>query len=209
MTATWSQKRGRRYRYYVCLKAHRRGWATCPSRSVPATEIERFVVDRIRAVGQDPDLIEKTAEQAGRQLAERKAALDGDARQIRSDLQKAYRDLRGQLSVVRGNGKPMRSPDTLSQQETIRELEARLAFVLDEKTALIGRRIDASDLREALHAFDPVWDHLTTPEQARVVQLLIERIDYDGAKGSMAITFRPSGVRTLATETATDAGATP
>jgi site-specific DNA recombinase len=103
----------------------------------------------------------------------------------------------------------MRSPDTLSQQETIRELEARLAFVLDEKTALIGRRIDASDLREALHAFDPVWDHLTTPEQARVVQLLIERIDYDGAKGSMAITFRPSGVRTLATETATDAGATP
>jgi site-specific DNA recombinase len=84
-----------------------------------------------------------------------------------------------------------------------------LVAVLDEEAALVGRLIDAADLREALRAFDPVWEQLTIPEQARVVQLLIERIDYDGAKGSMAITFRPGGVRTLATETATAAGARP
>jgi site-specific DNA recombinase len=209
MTATWSQKRGRRYRYYVCRKAHLRGWDTCPSKSVPATEIERFVVDRIRAVGQDPDLIEKTAEEAGKQLAARKTELDSDVRQVRRDLQKAYRNLRGQLSIVPGNGKTRRPPDTSRQQETIRDLEARLVAVLDEEAALVGRLIDAADLREALRAFDPVWEQLTIPEQARVVQLLIERIDYDGAKGSMAITFRPGGVRTLATETATAAGARP
>lgn len=42
---------------------------------------------------------------------------------------------------------------------------------------------------------------VTTEEQARVVQLLIARIDYDGSVGKMAITFRPAGVRTLAKET--------
>jgi hypothetical protein len=44
-------------------------------------------------------------------------------------------------------------------------------------------------------------------EQARVVQLLIERIDYDGAQGNLAITFRPGGVRALAQQQTAAAGA--
>ena len=47
-----------------------------------------------------------------------------------------------------------------------------------------------------------MWANLTTEEKARVVQLLIERIDYDGSVGKMAITFRPTGVQTLAKEAA-------
>jgi hypothetical protein len=63
-----------------------------------------------------------------------------------------------------------------------------------------GQRIHADDLRAALAAFAPVWDHLTSHDRARVVQLLIERIDYDGGSGSLKITFAPAGVRTLAAE---------
>jgi hypothetical protein len=32
------------------------------------------------------------------------------------------------------------------------------------------------------------------------VQLLIEKVEFDGAKGSVAITFYPAGVKTLADE---------
>ena len=56
MTHTYSQKGERRYRYYVCGHAQRDGWETCPTKSIPAQEIERFVVDRIRAIGTDPKL---------------------------------------------------------------------------------------------------------------------------------------------------------
>jgi site-specific DNA recombinase len=40
-----------------------------------------------------------------------------------------------------------------------------------------------ADVREALERFDPLWDELFPAEQARVVQLLVERIDVapDGA----------------------------
>jgi site-specific DNA recombinase len=40
-----------------------------------------------------------------------------------------------------------------------------------------------SDVRDALHRLDPLWDELFPAEQARVVQLLVERIDVapDGA----------------------------
>ncbi|MBA3480191.1 MAG: hypothetical protein H0T51_00115 [Pirellulales bacterium] len=50
--------------------------------------------------------------------------------------------------------------------------------------------------------FDSVWDSLTPPEQVRVVQLLVERVDYDGATGKVSITFHPSGIKTLADELA-------
>lgn len=50
--------------------------------------------------------------------------------------------------------------------------------------------------------FDPVWDSLTPREQARVIHLLVERVDYDGATGKIAITFHPSGIKMLADELA-------
>jgi Recombinase zinc beta ribbon domain len=41
---------GTRYRYYVCLTAQKRGWHACPSKSVPARTIERFVLERLRGL---------------------------------------------------------------------------------------------------------------------------------------------------------------
>ena len=45
-----------------------------------------------------------------------------------------------------------------------------------------------------------VWDSLSTREQARVLQLLIERVEYDGRSGDVAITFHPAGIKTLSAE---------
>jgi len=41
---------GTRYRYYVCLTAQKRGWDACPSKSVSARAIERFVLERLRGL---------------------------------------------------------------------------------------------------------------------------------------------------------------
>lgn len=46
--------------------------------------------------------------------------------------------------------------------------------------------------------FDPVWDALVPKERARVLHLLIEQIDSDGASGKVSITFHPAGVHLLA-----------
>ena len=51
-------------------------------------------------------------------------------------------------------------------------------------------------------SYDPIWDVLLTPEKERVLQLLIERIDYDGTTGTMAISWRLSGFGDLAAEVA-------
>ena len=68
--------------------------------------------------------------------------------------------------------------------------------------ALSRKLVDEKEVAGALKLFDPVWESLTSREQARVVQLLVERVDYDGARGKVAITFHPTGIKALADELA-------
>lgn len=63
MSHSYSKKGSKLYRYYVCHKAQKQGWATCPSPSLPAAQIEDFVVDQIRLVGQDPGVVRDTLAQ--------------------------------------------------------------------------------------------------------------------------------------------------
>ena len=198
MTPTYSQKGRIRYRYYVCNRAHRRGHASCPSPTVKATDIEGFVVEKIRAIGRDEGLVARTVEEAGKQLNERKVELEAEIGRIKKRLDRAHLEMREDMETV--TGRVNTAAKTTGTDGRIQDLEDHLAAAQDELIALRAQRIDASDLRAALQAFDPVWANLTTEEQARVVQLLIERIDYDGSVGKMAITFRPEGVRTLAKE---------
>jgi site-specific DNA recombinase len=79
MTHAWSGRKGKRYQYYVCTRAQKEGWAACPTKSVPAAEIERFVVEQLQAIGSDPAL-------AAQVLAETRAAEDARAAGLRKDL---------------------------------------------------------------------------------------------------------------------------
>ena len=57
-------------------------------------------------------------------------------------------------------------------------------------------------MQAVLARFGPVWGNLTPAEQARLVQLLVAQVDYDGRAGNVGITFHPAGVKTLADELA-------
>ena len=48
MIATYTAKRGRRFRYYVCQTARQNGWSSCPTKSVPAGMIDDSVVAQLR-----------------------------------------------------------------------------------------------------------------------------------------------------------------
>lgn len=58
--------------------------------------------------------------------------------------------------------------------------------------------IAEADVRDALHRLDPLWDELFPAEQARVVQLLIDRVDV-GLEGA-DIRLRTEGLTTLAAD---------
>jgi site-specific DNA recombinase len=49
MVYSYSGKIDRRYPYYVCLNAQRKGWAVCPAKSLGARHIEHSVLAHVQA----------------------------------------------------------------------------------------------------------------------------------------------------------------
>lgn len=67
----------------------------------------------------------------------------------------------------------------------------------------IDRTIGEAEVRDALHRLDPLWEELFPAEQARIVQLLVERVDV--GKGDISIQLRTAGLTSLAHELRTGA----
>jgi site-specific DNA recombinase len=131
---THTRKGGRLYRYYVSQTVLKHGAGSCPIGRVPAGEIEAAVINQLRAVFRQPE-------------------------------------------IVAGAWKTARAQD----QDVI---EAKA--------------------REALTSLDPLWDELFPAEQARIVGLLVERIDI-GTEG-FRVRLRTEGLAKLAGEMMVDEG---
>jgi site-specific DNA recombinase len=197
MTHTFTSKGNRRYRYYVCSKAQQLGRKTCPSPSVPADEIEQFVVDQIKAIGRDPALVAATlaesrrlANEAIQRLKREKAALERQRRADGAELA----ELAGKDTSDADLGK------LAAIQERATRTDLRLAAVERDVATALAADVDEKVVAAALAQFDGVWAALTPTEQARVLALLIERIDFDGKAGDISITFHPTGIKSLASE---------
>jgi site-specific DNA recombinase len=199
MTPTHTTKDGnKRYRYYVCSGAQKRGWHTCPSKSIPAGEIERFVVDQIKCIGNDPALLNETFAAARAQGNARVADLKAEQRGLERELGRWNVEVR----KLSSDATALAVSRLADLQERIRHAERRATEINEQMVALGQEMVDEHEITLALSVFDPVWDSLTQREQARIVQLLVEQIDFDGTAGKVSITLRPSGIKTLAGELA-------
>ncbi len=118
MSPTHTRKGNRLYRYYVSQDVLKRGPDACPVGRVPAAEIEAAVIDQLRGIFRQPEIIVGT-----------------------------WRAAR-------------------AEQDDVTE----------------------DEVREALLQLDPLWDELFPAEQARIVQLLVERVDLapDGMRVRLA-----------------------
>jgi len=204
MTPSHTTRQGRkRYRYYVCSAAQKRGWHTCPSKSVPAGEIERFVVERIRAIGRDPALQKETFAAARAQASARVEELEAERRGLLRDQahwhEQVHRLLEHDFRSEPSESAISRLADL---QERIRLAERRLTEIGEQVEGLSRQALGENDVAAALADFDPVWQTLTPQEQARLVGLLVERVDYDGSSSVVSITFHRTGIQTLAAELA-------
>lgn len=199
MTPSHSTKNGKkRYRYYVCTNAQQRGWHNCPSKSIPAGEIEQFVVEQLRAIGRDPVLIRETVAQTQNFGRSQRAALEAERRGLQRDLSRWNAEIRKLLDQIDPDDTDTPATARLADlQERICGAEQRAAEIREQILALDRTTVDQADVAKTLAQFNPVWDSLTPREQTRIISLLVERVDYDGATGTVRITFHPAGIKSL------------
>jgi site-specific DNA recombinase len=203
MTPAHTTRNGtKRYRYYVCTAAQKRGWHTCPSKSIPAGEIEQFVVQQLRGIGRDPALRDATFAAACAQGNARIEDLETERRGLERSVKQWQAEIHALVTAGASNGSTSDISRLADLQERIRLAEQRSSEINEEIAALDGERVNEGEVESALAVFDPLWESLSSREQARIVQLLVQRVDYDGAQGQVLITFHPSGIKTLADELA-------
>jgi len=79
----------------------------------------------------------------------------------------------------------------------VQAIEDRLTAIRTELEVLKDDPLDATDVLAALDRFEPVWNSLRTHQQTRMVNLLVERVGYDGRSGKVTVAFRSQGMREL------------
>jgi site-specific DNA recombinase len=203
MTPAHTTKGAKRYRYYTCVNTQKRGWQVCPSKSIPAAEIEALVIEQIRCIGRDPALLQATLAQAQKQEDARMAELEAERRTLERDLARWHAEMQslsGQLGGAGGDRSVVARMADL--HERIDMAERRLGGVREQVQEVRRQMIGEEEARQALAAFDPVWQTLTLLEQGRLVALLVQQVNYDGPTGKVAITFHPTSIRALADELA-------
>jgi site-specific DNA recombinase len=202
MTPAHTTRKGsQRYRYYVCSNAQKRGWQSCPSQSIPAAQIEQLVLDQIHQMGRDPALLHEVLAQVRQQDDARLAELETERGGLERDLVRGQGELRKLLAEVGAGTSAGGVVSRLAQlQERVGQVEQRIARLRAQREAVQQQRLDEAEATRALAGLDLDWGARTPPEQARVVHLLVSRVDYDGARGKVSITFHPLGLKTLAGE---------
>jgi site-specific DNA recombinase len=193
MSHTFTSRGGRRYRYYTCTTVTKRGRQACATDSLPALEIESAVVDQIRCLGRDPSLLAQTLKAARDHVDSAMSRLVGERRTIERAIARLKSEL--QKSAQDDDGSAARVLDLNSQvgasERRVTEISTRLA-------ELDAERIRSTDVAAAFADFDNVWGALSPREQARVLQLLVQRVEFDSADESLTVSFHATGIRVLA-----------
>ena len=88
MVYSYSGKNDRKYPYYVCLNAQRKGWAACPGKSLSARAIEESVLKRLRDAqparfgASEWEQLDRRQQVAAMQTSIERVGYDGAAKQI-------------------------------------------------------------------------------------------------------------------------------
>ncbi len=195
MSHHFATRGNKRYRYYVCIRAQKNGWNACPAPSLPAKQLEDFVVEQIKTLGHDPGVLDDA-------LRATQAHLQEDVDELqrrRADIEAAIKDLGRQVGEVaaRAGFDDGATRELGRLQDEIRERQQEAAEINAQIARVRQRMLNPDELAGAIEAFDPLWETLPPGQRAKLIHLLIERIEYDGADETISLTFHPTGIRTL------------
>jgi site-specific DNA recombinase len=196
MMHTYTMRKSKRYRYYVCYNAQQQGWQNCETKSVSAQAIETAVLDSVRSIGTDPKLAEAVAAEAIDQVARQRTALDQELDTQRRSLRGLNQGLvreAADTSVDSG----ARFERIVALQREIETTERRLTELAADRQSCDQDSINSNDLRTTLAEFDSIWSSLLAREQEQLIQLLVAKVGYDGRTGKVTVNFRSAGAKEL------------
>ncbi len=194
MGITFTKKKNRTYRYYLCMKANKSGYGTCPVKSVAAGEMENAVLQQLRGIFRSPEIVAQTHRSIERMDKEHRKNLEEEKEQFEKELNviraDAFKLLQNETSFAR---------DELERLEVQRdELEIRIQSVTKKLDYFREHSVTLKEVSRELSTLDNIWKHLFPSERERIVKLLIE--DITVFENRIELALRTEGLHSMIDE---------
>lgn len=151
-------------------------------------------MDQIRCIGGDTALLADTLTEERQQVRTAVHRLKAERRTVARGLAGLNADLR-RLATSDEH-----APTIADLNDQIGAAERRMTEIDARLAELEAERIDAADVAAAFADFDNVCQTLSPREQARVLHLLVRRVEFNVAESTIEVSFHASGIKALAAE---------
>jgi site-specific DNA recombinase len=205
----FTSKKGRRFCYYHCSRAAKKGWNTCPSKLLPMEPMDRFIVEQLRAVSRDKGLAAEVTRQVRSQNEEQALELQKEWKALAAELKSTTArvgELAAQIDPTEAGNREPGTPLT-DLEGRLRQIERRRSEIREALAQIERNDFSPKELTVAFEAFDPGWEALTPAERSRVLHLLLESVSFDVERNVVSLSYRSSGIKALAEHAATREGA--
>ena len=183
MTPAHSTKKGKTLSLLYSAARPRRtaGTLARPSRFPPAKS-SNSSSSKSAASAMTQCLRHETFAVASTQAQTRVNELTAERRRLERDLEHWHADIRTLVAPGVPNASTPDLTRLADMQERIRLAEQRLTAIKGEIGQLSAGQLHEDEIARALSVFEPLWESLTSREQAELLHLLVERVDFDGAR---------------------------
>lgn len=195
MTHHYANKGNKRYRYYVCLKAQKHGWDTCPGPSLPAAELERFVVGQIKEIGQDPAVLQDCIQKAQSQIQDQVRTLKDTRTEREKHLRKLSEQI-GQVSARVGlDNTALAEMESLQQQ--LNEMKEEILKTNTRIAMMEQQLLNPDEWVGAIESFEPLWEAMPPRQKEKLIHLLVKQVEWDSQNERIMIAFHQTNIESL------------
>lgn len=179
------------FRYYRCGTLNReRDGERCPIRAIPAGVLEAAVVGYLGGIVQHPDLLHQAVEQSRTRALRDRTPLRERLSRLDQEIARLGRQIRNCVDAIVQGGTAAFADELRDRAKELTDRKHGLTVehegVRQELAACEQERVGDDRIREALARFGEVFEAMSLPEQARLMQLCFDRIDVTAKIGSGA-----------------------
>jgi len=159
---TYSNKKNRRYMYYICVKDHVRGERECPLGRIAAGDLDKIILRQLARIFQAPSMLVKLCTELQEQEQKRRKALQLQ----QAEIEKAQQNIRDQIHD---------GGDMVSLKPEFSELTRQMTELQIELQAL-GEVYSTGDLATTCDSIEAIWEELFPAERYKLAHQVIEKI---------------------------------
>jgi site-specific DNA recombinase len=196
MSPNFAYSKGRKYFYYKCVSIMKLDKSACPTKSAPARELERLVLDRIAFLGKQKKILDEVVERARKMTGTELPTKKKERVRLIAEIGRQESEVGNITSILATQGAS--APhyralmDKLGQVQGRREeLEKQVQKLDCEVVELESRQIDAEIIRRNLESFSGFYDKLTPQQQKELLALIVAEVVYDTQASKIKLTLRP------------------